>query len=106
MHPAPRRGSTSRRRFGRATRAEHNGSTRRFTSRRIQNNLADKLPFSLASCSGMSEARTAELPTAIKAVPLTATALWRKPSRRQALPVFAILALLFIAFLSLVLPQG
>ncbi|MFL6539244.1 MAG: hypothetical protein ACJ8HU_00620, partial [Chthoniobacterales bacterium] len=51
----------------------------------------------------MSEARTAELPAANKGAPLTATLFWRKPSRRQALPIFAILSLVFIAFLSLVL---
>src|SRR4051812_33390919 len=51
----------------------------------------------------MSEARTAELPAAVKSAPLSATTLWRKPNRRQAMPLFAGLAVLVIAFFSLVL---
>ncbi|MDQ6621892.1 MAG: MotA/TolQ/ExbB proton channel family protein [Verrucomicrobiota bacterium] len=53
----------------------------------------------------MSNPRTrpAELPATANPARLTATSLWRKPSRRQALPVFIALALFFIAFLSLVL---
>lgn len=52
----------------------------------------------------MSDTSTVELPPAsFKGVPASSLSLWDKPRRGQALPVFALLALLFIAFLSLAL---
>ena len=51
----------------------------------------------------MSEARIADLPAASKAAPLSMTTFWRKPRRQQAMPIFAGLAVGFIALLSLIL---
>lgn len=51
----------------------------------------------------MSATRTAEIPNSLNNLPPAALSLWRKPTRRQALPVFALLSLVFIGFLSLVL---
>src|SRR3712207_6311584 len=53
----------------------------------------------------MSEARAAELPAPVrgKGAPFNASSFWRKPNRRQALAVFAVLAVLFVALLSVTL---
>ena len=55
----------------------------------------------------MSETRTAAFPAAVKkSAPFNLTTFWRKPNRAQALPVFAMLSLVFIALLSLMLRNG
>ena len=52
----------------------------------------------------MSEARTAELSAPVKgSPPPIAAALWRKPTRRQAMPLFAVAAMIVVALLTLVL---
>ncbi|MGZ5021673.1 MAG: MotA/TolQ/ExbB proton channel family protein, partial [Chthoniobacterales bacterium] len=58
---------------------------------------------SLRPAPSMNQTRTVEIPAPLKNVAPAAISLWRKPKRAQALPVFAVLAVLFIAFLSLIL---
>lgn len=51
----------------------------------------------------MNGIRTDDLGKAIKGFTPAGSTFWRKPKRAQALPFFALLALLFIAFLSLII---
>src|SRR2546423_6349698 len=54
----------------------------------------------------MSETRAAQVTGALKHFGPTASLFFAKPQRTQALAVFALLAVLFIGFLSLLLPNG
>src|SRR2546421_3891912 len=54
----------------------------------------------------MSETRTAQITGGLKHFGPTASLFFGKPERAQALAMFALLALLFICFLSLLLPNG
>src|SRR2546421_5106896 len=54
----------------------------------------------------MSQTRTTQVTAALRPFRPTASLFFAKPQRAQALAVFALLAVLFIGFLSLLLPSG